>query len=391
MIRVGFIIVAADQGWLGGMSYFRNLFRALFALPERELAPVIVTGTECTVESITGEFPQIEIVRTALLDRGKMGWAARKAVQIMSGRDVLLDRFLRANNIAVISHFGHLGRGARVRVVGWIPDFQHKYLPAMFPPKERRLRDRSYEKQARYSSSIILSSAAAASDFARWFPQFAAKSRVLRFTADPMLESASPGDPALRSRYGLTEPYFHLPNQFWVHKNHRVVIDALAILKARGLRFTVLATGNTDDHRHPGYLRTLLDHAKHCGVADEFRVLGVVPYADLVWLMSGALAVINPSRCEGWSTTVEEAKSLGKQVILSDIAVHREQMPEAGRYFDPDDAAQLARLLQECVRDFDPEQDRARAARARASFPQRRAAFAKTYQSIILDAVRSPG
>lgn len=44
-------------------------------------------------------------------------------------------------------------------------------------------------------------------------------------------------------------------------------------------------------------------------------------------LMKHAIAIINPSLFEGGSTTVEEAKSLLKVIILSGIPVHREQNP----------------------------------------------------------------
>ena len=68
-----------------------------------------------------------------------------------------------------------------------------------------------------------------------------------------------------------------------------------------------------------------------------FRPLGVVPYRDMLGLMRHAVAVINPSLFEGWSTSVEEAKSMGKAVVLSDIPVHREQAPGRGLFFDPRD------------------------------------------------------
>ena len=57
------------------------------------------------------------------------------------------------------------------------------------------------------------------------------------------------------------------------------------------------------------------------------------------------MALINPSRFEGWSTTVEEAKSFGVPLILSDIDVHHEQAGEAARYFGLDDPATLADAL----------------------------------------------
>jgi len=124
------------------------------------------------------------------------------------------------------------------------------------------------------------------------------------------------------------------------------VIDALADLKSRGIRVTVLATGNARDHRFPEHFSGLMERVRTSGVEESFRVLGVVPYGDLLSLMRHSLAVINPSLCEGWSTTVEEAKALDKAVLLSDIAVHREQNPAKGIFFDPRNADELAEKIE---------------------------------------------
>ncbi len=75
------------------------------------------------------------------------------------------------------------------------------------------------------------------------------------------------------------------------------------------------------------------------------RFLGFLPRADQLALMAGAVAVVQPSLCEGWSTVVEDAKALGRHVIASDIAVHREQLATGADFFAPDDAEALAGLL----------------------------------------------
>jgi glycosyltransferase involved in cell wall biosynthesis len=62
-------------------------------------------------------------------------------------------------------------------------------------------------------------------------------------------------------------------------------------------------------------------------------------------LMRVSTALINPSLSEGWSTPVEEAKSLGVPMLLSDLRVHREQAGDRAHYFDPEAAEQLASLM----------------------------------------------
>ena len=65
--------------------------------------------------------------------------------------------------------------------------------------------------------------------------------------------------------------------------------------------------------------------------------------------MAYSAAVINPSRFEGWSTSVEEAKTFQKPLLLSDIAVHREQAPTLGHFFPVDDPLALADIMTKVV------------------------------------------
>ena len=71
----------------------------------------------------------------------------------------------------------------------------------------------------------------------------------------------------------------------------------------------------------------------------------MIPLPHVYALLRATTALINPSRFEGWSTTVEEAKSFGVPMILSEIDVHREQAAGAARYFAVDDPAALAEHL----------------------------------------------
>ena len=62
------------------------------------------------------------------------------------------------------------------------------------------------------------------------------------------------------------------------------------------------------------------------------------------------LFYINPSKHEGWSTSVEEAKVFSTPMILSNIPIHREQ-GEEDKGFPADDAVFLADLIWEKIID----------------------------------------
>lgn len=389
MIRVGFVH-EHHEGWLGGLYYFRNLLSAVAGLPDREIEAVVVAGSRVPEQQLAG-LSRTEVVHSPFLNPRTPQSFARRLFRRVSSRDLALERLLRRHQVAVLSHSGHLGRGARIPAIGWIPDFQFLHYPEFFQPEELRRRIAQSADLCRNCACVLLSSHHAQQDLQGFSAAGAAKSRVLQFVADATFAADLPGARELRQRYGFAGDYLLVTNQFWAHKNHAVIVEALRVLRARGRSAVVLATGHTNDHRQPGYFDTLMDLARSSGVEDRFRVLGIVPRADLLGLMRDAAALINPSLFEGWSTVAEEAKSLGKRIILSDIAVHREQDPRGALYFPARDAESLAAAMETMLGTADPDQAAGMMAEAREQLPQRRRAFARAYQEIVMEVVRAGG
>ena len=381
MIRVG---LALGASWLGSVNYYRNLLNAIFTLRDRQIEPVLLLGERADTGILAG-LPPVELIQSSWLDPLTPRWAVRKVWQQAFGSDPLLERFLRSRDIDVLSHSDFLGSQARLPTICWIGDFQHRQLPEYFTKRERLYRDRDFKLQCQHATRILVSSHDAERALATFDEACVAKSRVLQFVAQPSLGGAATELPILEERYGFAGPYLHVPNQFWAHKNHGLILDALALLKDRGQPVLVISTGAKEDYRQPRYFAQLMARADSLGIADSFRTLGVIPQNDLLGLMMNAIALLNPSRAEGWSTSVEEAKSLGKQVILSDIPVHREQAPPDGVYVDPDDAPGLADAMSQAWATFDATVDEARRSRAQSQLPGRVQAFAERYQAIVLE------
>jgi glycosyltransferase involved in cell wall biosynthesis len=170
---------------------------------------------------------------------------------------------------------------------------------------------------------------------------------VLQFVASVSPDVYSQDTREVVDKFGLPEKFFYLPNQFWKHKNHLMVVKALGLLKKMGQCVHVVCSGNQNDYRHPQYWQDLHRAISENGVAEQLILLGMIPADDVFPLLRQSIAVINPSLFEGWSTTVEEAKSLGKRVLLSDIPVHVEQDPPGSTYFVRNDPEDLAQKMQE--------------------------------------------
>lgn len=377
------LVPVPDQGsgWLGGSNYFRSLLQALRAHPDANGGELVVlcNRPEVLADCIGGA---VQVHRADWLNpRSRADYLLNDASNSLLNFNPLLDLEARRRGADLITHAA-AGRGAPCPVLHWVPDFQHRHLPDFFSAYERWRRDRQL-RAAATAGHLLVSSEAAAADFRAFFPRQAAYTQVHVLPFLPVLQTdaeAGGSDTAeVCRRHGIYGPFFFLPNQFWRHKNHRVVVKALRQLPAQ---FQVVSTGAIADRRGSQHIRELLAEVEKGALQHRFRMLGVVPREDLLKLMRASTCVINPSLFEGWSTVVEEAKYLGKNLILSDIPVHREQNAEAAHYFPPHDADALAVAMQVVLASPGPEAEAGRAAAMRVRFAAGVPAFAARYWNI---------
>ena len=327
--------------WMGGVNYFSNLITVLTRFVPDRIQPVLFVGTQTDQELVQMlTVDGVEIVRRPEFDASAI---RRRTIAALAG---FPDRtsaaaFTEARIDAVFETMAFLGSRPPVSSLAWFPDFQHRRLPMFFPWHVRARRDLLVRRLLAGQRMLMLSSKDAQSDAERFFDA-KGRTEVVNFAlpTPPALAKDWRPNPALN----LPERYFYLPNQMWKHKNHELVVDALAMLPAAN-RPTIVLTGATHDPKAPGVLAHLQERARHAGVAGSMRFLGLQPYGDVQGMMHKAIAVINPSRFEGWSTTVEECIAIGSAMLLSDIPVHREQADGIASFFGVDDPAALAALL----------------------------------------------
>jgi glycosyltransferase involved in cell wall biosynthesis len=343
MIRTAFILPDRAR-WTGGYQYFVNLFRALSRYGRKRVRPVVFVPDECptdVLEPLQGDIA--EVVRFATNEiRSPL------SATLLTGVDRRALSSYRKHDVQVVfeSATWH-GWRFPLPLIAWLPDFQHRRLSGMFGWRAWLHRELGFHAQVSFASAVMLSSESARSDCEELYPRSLGRTEVIPFAVEPGEEAFRVSETEVRSRYELAAPYFYLPNQYWRHKNHVVIIEALRILRDRNVSVMVVASGSSVDPRHPRLFDELVEHARGLGLSDAFRFLRFVPRADLYALMRGSVAVVNPSLFEGWSTTVEEAKAIGVPLVLSDIAVHREQTGGNALYFDPHSAKQAAVALGE--------------------------------------------
>ena len=359
-LRIG-LIMHGGYSWLGGIEYIKNIVLALASLPPEvrstfEVCLLCSNSLQDTLGGISKHLTSIYYLETDLERLTLPNLIRWKIIRTLFGQnDPRLDRFLKKARIDFAYPCFTKGRGGRsYRSAAWIPDCQHKHLTGFFTKDEIQMRDKNFASIANSASVIVFSSKTSEADFSKFFHKPTYKSKILssRACLSPELYEEDPLE--TQKAYHLPDRFFFINSQFWQHKNHLVVFKALRILQDQAIYPIIVCTGCMYDYRKPEFLDMILQTINRSGIAHQVHLLGVVTRPDMISLMRCALAVIHPSLFEGWSTVVEEARCLGKPIILSDIPVHREQEPPNSFFFQNDSAEDLATVLAEYWKTLTP-------------------------------------
>lgn len=374
MKTIGIPVIFSGDHWLGGLNYYVSLISSLSLAPQTDIKFVIITNKVGMFEPFLSDNISIYIDE----DLGKNS-IIQKIANKISGCDLKLATIVKSLNIDLLSHSSYSPK-YKCRTVWWKPDFQEMYFPDFFSKRELLERKVSVERNAK-KASIIFSSQNACDDYHIFYKK-PCKSHILNFV--PLLDFKNIKKidiDAVLNKYCIKRPFFYLPNQFWAHKNHELAIQSV-IQDNYDLDFEVISTGAMKDYRGQGHIekiKNLIDK-----IPDrKFKALGLVPREDMLVLMHASLAVINPSKFEGWSTTVEEAKYMGKRIILSNLPVHKEQSPPDSIFVDVSNVHEMSDAIRSVLISYNLELENERFMTAKTYYEKSRLEFALKYIKII--------
>ena len=326
----------SNSGWIGGLYYIRNIAYQLSVSKEILSKYKIVIFTYQKNENVFSDLSEgLSVVTVPDKRKGKM-WTILY---------FLLHRVDFAFPIGKgLGKFGF-------KPIRWIPDFQHNHYPNMFSEEECAERSGIYQKYAQESEPLVLSSEDSKHDLQTFYKCENPNVKVVHFVSyiEPMIRKMNKENETLK-KYELDgRKYVCVMNQFWQHKNHLIILDAMKLLFADNADMDLLFvfTGQLEDYRSPEYIEKLKQLFELESIKEHSKMLGFISREDQLVIMKNAEFLIQPSLFEGWGTVVEDAKVLDKTILLSDIPVHREQMTEKCTLFDPRDADSLAKIIRE--------------------------------------------
>ena len=345
--KIGLVFIYNEQ-WIGGTYYIMNLIHALNSLPEDRKPFLYIFSRPEDYPKLLEEvsYPYMEFVHMEENpDHPVFRWFNKLGIRFFS-RKIFRRRFRKdIDAIFPFQRNNFLEAIPLEKRIYWIADFQDRRLPQFFPAYVLEDRDSRHRWIAANARHLVLSSQAACEDLLHYYPDVSASVHVIHFAVThPEFRSLDPAK--LMQKHQLEPDYFFSPNQFWAHKNQMVVIKAAEKQKEKGKKICICFSGKENDNRNPGYVEGLKKYVQENGLQNEIRFLGFLDRREQLQLMNHAVAVIQPSFFEGWSTSIEDAMALGKRVIASSLDVNREQLGDKGLYFDPADADALAEQLE---------------------------------------------
>lgn len=334
------ILFSNNEHWIGGTYYILNLVSSFLSLDDKKRPEVVVISLkmdDLEVVKRTG-YPYVSFlnlnISSNFLDK-----VLFKLFPDFTKKNIR-KKFSKRQLDAVFPASFHEKFDNITNKLFWIADFQEYYYADFFSVEEVEKRRNIHVQIASSNNKLVLSSNSAKKDFEKFYPHNKSKTYVVNFAVTHPVYNILDID-FLKSKYKIHAKYLISPNQFWKHKNHKVAIDAVKLLKEKGHNVLLVFTGKEHDYRNPTYTDEIKNYVKENNLEEHILFLGFIDRAEQLQLMNNAEAVIQPSLFEGWSTVVEDAKAMNQYVIASNIDVHKEQLNKNCSFFNPLNPAEL--------------------------------------------------
>lgn len=336
------------SNWLGGVYYIKNIVDSLALLPEPVQPEIVLIYTEESKNYLDlFHYPNLKFLK--ILNENKyLGYLQ----SWIKGYNIYTKSLLSAypfDALFPINDQPVSNKYTSTRIIAWYPDLQHKFYPEYFTKINLLIREWRIRLILKNSDALVVSSCDAMNHFRHYYK---IANNVKIFTipfVSNILDDHTLDLTDILMKYQIPERYFIVSNQFYEHKNHACVFKAIEILNSWGISVFVVFTGKVKDYRNKGFIPKLMQEVSELKIHANIKILGVIPRNEQIKLLKHSLAAIQPSFFEGWSTLVEDAKTLNVPIIVSDIGVHREQLQDRAVFFDPDSAEDLAAAMRDFI------------------------------------------
>ena len=358
-INIGFIINYRLDGWLGVTNYYLNLFNTIksFSKKRNDKIKIIIITDNFITNKEKSYFKNLKIIKTKNLNRRSKLIKIFNLFQIIFfGKNFFFEKFLKKNNIDIISHTSFLGIRSKIPSIKWFPDFQEYHFPDNFGFKQKIARRLDLILSRIHSTKLLVSSQSVLRDLYKINKKAYMKTIVLNHFNKLRNEKIKKIS-IIEKKYNIKIPknFIYLPNHYWKHKNHLTVFRSINFIKKKlNKKIYLVTTGEKNDYRFPDHKKKLENYLEKNGIKNQVFHLGVISKDEVYCLMKNCRFMINPSLSEGWGNAIDNAINFKKYILLSKIPVHLEQNPPNGIFFESKNYKKLAKIILNCLNKKNP-------------------------------------
>jgi glycosyltransferase involved in cell wall biosynthesis len=336
-MKLGAFHTATANPWGGTYTIKEDIFRGLLTAVEGSGHELVVFTDDVSAAS---RFPSAGVSWVAVGGLRRRAWAAfvKKRINRIVSHELLvpapfaseswLDPFIYGAGVDLFVNVGPEAISMDVPYVCAVFDLQHRYQPYMPEVSANGYWERwdeQYRQVLGRATYVIAGTRVGRREIQRFYQ--IPRERIVRLphpTPGFALKAAAE-PPQPRPAYLSPGPFLFYPAQFWAHKNHVTLLEALALLrKTHGLDVQLVLVGS-DQGNKPFVVERIAD----MGLSGAVHVRGFVERTELIALYQHALALTYVSTCGPENLPPLEAFALGCPVINTDLPGAREQLGDA--------------------------------------------------------------
>ena len=348
MRKIGlFLGIRAHAG--GGFQYAQAMLIAISALPRNKFHPMVVYTSDEWLPYLKELSIEKHYVHESQLITQTSLWWHRLELPVKFWRKYisLINPLHRRLKSFKCDHWVFCAQERwtyqiPLSTIGVIHDLMHRYekgFPEVAAAGRSRRRDKHYKQMCRWANCILVDSEIGKMHVIESYKPETRKIEILAFTVPKyMYKKEKPVN--FDSRYSLPKKYFFFPAQFWEHKNHKGLIEAIKILHAGGTEAHLVLVGSKKN----GYTSTM-NHIRNLKLESFITNLGYVPDEDMPELYRRSRALIFPSFFGPTNIPPIEALIVGCPVATSGIYGMKAQLGDAALFFDPKSPSNIAATM----------------------------------------------
>ncbi len=220
-----------------------------------------------------------------------------------------------------------------------VHDLMHRYSNFdEYSDKEKAMRDIHYKAICMKTNVILVDSNMGKEHVIESYKCKKKKIVVFPFTPPTYLFEKKKID--VIKKYNLPKNYLFYPANFWEHKNHFNLLYALKILIQKGYDFNLVLSGQIKNN-----YSNIIKLIKKIGLKKNVILLGYIPSDEMYSLYKNSFATIFASFIGPTNIPPLEAIYCNSPLICSSAYAMKEQVGDAGLFFNPNNSYEIANQL----------------------------------------------